>query len=435
MSDPFTDDEMLRHSLEQLRLPGEENIVFDRERWRQTTRPQAERAQLARRWRISGFSVAGALFLVCLLGTPALFHGLRRVATVTSLSPGPTPLKSLRPVSFIDFKMVSATNGWGFANVGGGVFRSVQGTKVWKKVGTTYLPGSGISVFNVLSSQDAFYLFIHKNPSTITVERTVDGGHQWRITTLPVPERFGQGKIFSGALSSAWLNPWQGAMLVGSGAQTIRQVRLYLTHNAGSSWQYTPRQKVPGWGQLAVSAKNELWLYRPAQLWYSGNGGKTWTRQVFSALSHQTITVKGPPHFGPAGRHGAVAAVVGHRTTVYTTSDGGNTWQSQASIPSTSGIHFFRQNRYDLWIWSINRSTTKLWNSFNGGKTWTLVGSPQGLPPESSLSRAFLSYQFVSRHLGFAMWVAPGTTLIYESQNGGRTWHPFLPQARIGGSG
>ncbi len=433
-------DNELRQDFENLEMPSDANLYFDRTRWNQITQHQ-RRSLLAGPHKLGryGFLGAAAILAASLIGTPVALKSLSQ-APVTPTHPKsiPSRIYPWRRLGFVDMHMISPTAGWGFASSGTTVYRSLNGPGYWKAIGATGLSKTGDIVISVLNLRDAFYVSIHNFPSAVTVDRTTDGGRRWSHTTFRVPEYFGTKKLFSGALATAWLNPSIGAVLLDGGPPRpgITGARLYMSNNGGKSWALRAQagKTLPGYGLLSLSQGHQVWLLIGSTLWHSVNAGSNWHRERFGQGA--AVSTLGVPEFNAGGTHGAVAVRVGTKIIVYTTRNGGLSWQPTTPIATSSPLTLFRLNQKDLWLWAVSyapssHSKEVIWSSINGGQSWHNQGVPRGVPAHNTASQGFGSYRFVSPQIGFSTWYLNGQASYYESQDGGKVWTPVIPKARL----
>lgn len=435
-------DKELRQHFKNLEMPADANLYFDRTRWKQITQYQQTRPVTGyKKFSRYGFLGAAVILVAALIGTPVALKSLAQAPVKPAhFKAVPTRIYPWRRLGFIDMHMITPTAGWAFANAGTGVYRSVKGPGYWSPVGTMGPSATGDIVTSVLNLHDAFFVTIHNFPAAVTVNRTTDGGHQWSHTTFRVPEDFGTKKIFSGGLATAWLNPSVGAVLVGSGGihrhSGITGARLYMSHNGGKSWTLRAQQgkTLPGYGLLSLSQGQQVWLLIGKTLWHSTNDGASWHREQFGSGS--SITVLGVPEFNAAGTNGAVAVRVGTKSLLYTTQNGGLSWQATTPITTSSHLTLFRLNQKDLWLWAVSQNSSSptqetLWSSTNGGHSWQNQGVPTGVPTRNTAAEGFGSYRFVTPQIGFATYYLNGQSSYYESQDAGKVWTPVIPQARF----
>ncbi len=431
-------DNELRKTFQNLGMPSDANLYFDRTRWNQITQYQPE-ASVGWHHKFTryGFISAAAILAAALIATPIALKGIGQAPVKPAhIKPIPIRIYPWRRFGLIDMHMLSPTVGWSFAGMG--VYRSVNGPGYWTPVGTTGPSKTGNIVVNVLNLHDAFYTSIQRNPSAVTVDRTTDGGRLWSRTTFRVPEKFGSKKVFSGGLATAWLSPTVGAILVGNGGTHpgITGARLYMSNNGGKSWRLRAQEgkTLPGYGLLSLSQGSQVWLLIGSTLWHSSNAGSSWHRERFGQGS--SASVLGVPQFNAAGTRGAVAVRAGTEDIVYTTQNGGLSWHATTPIATSSRVKLFRLNQEDLWLWAVSYAPSShpkeiLWSSTNGGQSWQNQGVPTGVPVRNTASEVFGSYRFVSSQTGFSTWYLNGLSFYYESQDGGKVWTPVIPKARL----
>jgi photosystem II stability/assembly factor-like uncharacterized protein len=259
-----------------------------------------------------------------------------------------------------------------------------------------------------------------------TVLRTTDGGRTWAALAVPGAESldFRGIKAFDS----------ETAVVMSAGQAEQGKARIYLTSNAGRSWQQVFSSSAPGmfldaiafwdrWHGIAISDP----VAGGFVVILTDDGGKSW-KQVASenipaalkgegafAASNSCLAVQGKRHgwFGTGG---------GGSARVFISSDRGRNWRVVATpmvagAPS-SGIFSlaFRDDQKGVAAGGdYQKAATSSGNASltsDGGKTWTAPGA--GPSPLYLSSVAYIP--------GGASLVAVGTAGWARSEDGGDHW-------------
>lgn len=218
-----------------------------------------------------------------------------------------------------------------------------------------------------------------------------------------------------------------------------------LSLDSGKTWQ---SGHVPGAESLdfrAVEAldANTAWLMSAGEgvksrIYRTSDSGKTWTLQFTNPDG------KGfwdGLRFWDA-RHGILLGdpVDGH-FTVFTTADGGATWQRKQTPPAlpqegafaASNTSLALHGRSEVWFGTGGPGGARVFHSTNGGTTWNVAATPVR---NGAASQGIFSLCFLSAKDGIAVggdYVKPGeaTHNIAITKDGGYTWSE--PSTRPGG--
>jgi len=261
-----------------------------------------------------------------------------------------------------------------------------------------------------------------------TIIRTTDGGRSWRRLTVPGTEALDFRDIDAFDARVAYV------LSIGPGAAS----RIYKTMDGGAHWdlQFQNQDErvfldamafwTPSRG-LAVSdsVDGRFVLFRTT------DAGRTWTRIADKSLppalpgegafaaSGTNVTVSGT-------RHAWIGTGAASEARVLRTADGGDSWMvSPTPLPAgpSSGIFSiaFRDTRHGIIVggdYKQERAAVKnAATTTDGGRTWTLTGTP-GL----SGFRSVVSYVPGS---SASTAIAVGPSGADRSVDDGRTWTPL----------
>lgn len=295
---------------------------------------------------------------------------------------------------------VSATSAW-LSNGGktneGILFHTTDGGQSWRLV---KLPGPLTRPFSFMDYDISFDFlndrvgWVHMVPGQIW--STVDGGQTWHLFTLPVNTREWSPITFFDA--KTWLSTTGTATPNG-------EPIIYVTHNAGKSWQ---KQILPV----------------PAGFSFSGTIEQA---QAFSARDGKFAINDGDTH-----------------VLIYTTHDGGDSWQYSAPL-SSDIIHqsyelglptFSNMNDGQFFlaptpVYSARLNPIYLIVTHDGGQSWQVITVHLPLTRQKqagAFDRAGSDCEFISPQVG---WLAisdrpsraglPRAGL-YKTVNGGQSW-------------
>jgi photosystem II stability/assembly factor-like uncharacterized protein len=304
---------------------------------------------------------------IALIALAVIAIAMASVTYVSSSQPSKqqSPAESSDPLlvtrDYVTYTFTSPTEGWALDILPNTAFtpgqfsvsRTVDRGKHWQRT----LASDG-EFFNYgampVQTVDAAHSFILVRGATDRLYRTADGGAKWNTVELRDPH------VTTVAFSDpkyGWLVAWPD---------------LYVTRDAGASWQ-----RLPGPPQ---DASYRLSLRSPTEAWMSGAGS-------------------GGPH-------------------VYTSGDEGQTWQRHDLPPPPSGAwgsgSFFQLQllpRTGVVVADAygGAPASFMATSFDGGATWRHVQPPPGT----------VAYQDA-----FHWWAMNGLAL-FKSADAGQTWTQF----------
>ncbi|PSR33747.1 MAG: hypothetical protein C7B46_09105, partial [Sulfobacillus benefaciens] len=203
----MSDDQELRKSYQELPMPEDFALTFDRKRWNDITLSRKNSSLKSNpKTKIPWFVGAAVAMTALLLIAP---HWMKR-----SSAAKPSHIKTSRIAwhheTFWTIDMISQTQGWAFATAGPGVFRTVSGFDRWKRVG--FLPplGSGLVFTHAFNVRQAVVIMVQQPKAIVMTAVTSNGGSKWHTSRLKVDHV--QGILDASSVS--WLNARTGDMII-----------------------------------------------------------------------------------------------------------------------------------------------------------------------------------------------------------------------------
>jgi photosystem II stability/assembly factor-like uncharacterized protein len=334
-------------------------------------------ARLSMRARRAIPLIAAALTVIVVVSLIYLHPGFgasRRPRLLTAPAPSP-PLISNRFAVTYDF--ATPTNGWSLvveqiqASASFWVFATTDGASHWRR----QLSGQ-------CGLNDAYpnsVRFFDKNHGIVSLGcalyRTADGGKGWdRLPLPPYPELM---VIFSGPLDGWFIGQLTGQVSV---------PHFLVTHDGGSTWSELPTPPVLVFGgrggQASVQFRDSRsgWMGtdtgdRPA-VYSTSDGGFTWQAHVLPSSPPQPSQGGKPLQTGtsimlvPGGGVVAMASDESGYAVGYTSFDGGATWRGLAPAPGETRYSDFVFVDARNW-WAMRYGT--LFKTSDSGQTWKQV--------------------------------------------------------------
>jgi photosystem II stability/assembly factor-like uncharacterized protein len=267
------------------------------------------------------------------------------------------------------------------------------------------------------------------NEATTQVLHTADGGQTWQQATIqmPFPRQISFIDSQHGWILAA-VRPPGGA---------AEPVSVFRTTDGGKTWvnvatalfsDTTPAGRLPyggqksgmhflnaltGWVTGTTTLPNLAWLY------VTHDGGSTWHQQTLPmppAMPSAQLSILSPSYFSAAD--GILPVIFSNVTTdsdiatsIYTTHDGGQTWQSTLPVSAALRILSF----VDMQRWWASDGTI-LYSTGDGGNHWTKL-SPGGN------FKNIVQLDFISDTDGWAISsTASASSSLLKTVDGGRTW-------------
>jgi hypothetical protein len=374
--------------------------------------------------------IAGALAAIVVAGLVYLHPTFLTTRSVLGVAPAPAPpLLSQRYLSTYDFMTPAA--GWALveeASTAGPrfwVFKTTDAARHWQREFT----GSGMST----NAGPLKIQFFDRNNGLIalggteTVYRTSDGGAHWSAVVTP-------NLSYSSLYFSDRLHGWILGTL--GSVDQVTTAQFFSTSDAGDHWVALPPP--PGW-QLAGNGAFSNFAFRsPSEGWSGGgtpdhatvystiDGGVTWQAHPLPVAAGKGGFVEGGgPLVGssvylvPGGGVLAAADDLNGAPVGLTSFDGGSTWRRLTPPPggTTYGDFIF----LDTFHWWAMRYGS-LFKSSDAGQTWKQVSLQLDdwdyLPQVIDATHAWAQLVATPQTA-----LAPGTGLAITS-DGGLHWSP-----------
>ncbi|MFL5655481.1 MAG: WD40/YVTN/BNR-like repeat-containing protein [Ktedonobacteraceae bacterium] len=339
---------------------------------------------------------------------------------------------SHQPGAFASLRMIDATTGWALA--GKAVLHTTDGGMQWNDItppGYSINPGS---VMDALTASQA-WVAIPQSGYTTRIFRTVDGGQTWQSSTIP------NDQTGTRVAQITFVNAQDGWILANrGGAASAEIVNIYRTTDGGRTWISVSRALAastdgPPPGHLPFGgAKSGIHFLNASTGWVTGtvllpglawlyvshDGGSTWNRQTLPlppGVPPAQLLLRPPMFFSATDGILPVSFSnneTGIATVIYTTHDGGTTWQATTPVPvALSAVDFLDMQHGWVTDGSILYATS------NGGHHWTKIVPGTGFKHITQLD-------FISSTVGWAIGgQGTGAPFLFKTVDGGQTWTPI----------
>jgi photosystem II stability/assembly factor-like uncharacterized protein len=343
----------------------------------------------------------------------------------------PLPEVSSAPLidspSIINIEMIDERNGWGVTEKE--IVRTDDGGVTWYNVTPPDLTETGYSVFTFFLDENNAWIQIADNnnyPFVGFLYRTRDGGLTWQEFETP----FSAGDLEFIDENNGWILADLG---IGAGSMAVS---VFQTNNGGETWErvYTNDPNLEGAGDtlplggikvlLTPLDMQTAWIggviYSPntVYLFRTDDGGKTWTNieniELPQNIQESQITVE-KIHFVSATQGVLVLRVTSNnqRTLIFSTNDGGGTWQAfSQNIPEAGLLEIPSANEIVFY------SSDQFYVTEDAGVTFTIINS------ETSFGNTVSDISFVNSKNG---WLIANQKTLYRTEDGGQTWNVLIP--------
>jgi photosystem II stability/assembly factor-like uncharacterized protein len=402
------------------------------------------------RGRALAFAAIATLVIVALVGaavgTGALPINRTSPSVLPTAFPAATVLPSGKPqpappgvaIDFSNQKWLAPhriTDTVGWMGTPTTLYRSTDGGLTWVD---TRPPVHAQDHAPATVDQETAYA-VAQDAAALSIAVTHDGGQSWTTATLDV----GPG----------WIAPTLSLRSADAGTLTVfndgttaklNALQVWRTVDGGATWQGPVEGLVPApVGKIAGAANGLMWLNvgkfdnKPFDdtLWLSRDGGVTWDQGRFPtspiAARGELQWIDAAPLVGDDGRL-VLAIDGGSGVGIFSSSDGGQTWQLLATAPSGESVGPPQSDS----VWVLADTTGQTFTSTtDGGLHWRTV---KGAKPIRYLDTSFSSpdlgwsWHACYRNPNYPPDRGPdplcdGNTrasIFLTTTDGGRTWLP-----------
>ena len=396
---------------------------------------------------------AAAAVLLLAIGLGIIFQRARQssadhpvppVATPsTKPTPYPTPTSTSAPYPLLppaSIRMINATTGWASASGTDRILRTADGGAHWNDVtpknarlgnwATFFLDANNAWLASSLQPGSP------SNDFTVGIYRTSDGGHSWLQVGTASP-----GWGFPASLDfvdrqHGWLFIKQDGTLQTPGTD---MVALYGTSDGGASWNQLAQTDTSGLAGHLPQACSKLspvfisasrgWIHGSCGpgggyfLYVTGDGGRNWAAVALKMPAQGTLTCDcaiESLRFWDS-QHGALVLNNAYQDArgyaqnfLYTTTDGGRSWQLGPLLPANAFSVYFLDASH---AWTLDAKANNLLFSGDGGQHWSTAGT---IPSNSN--GVVMDFQFVTSKVGWALGADSRGLPILKTSDGGQTW-------------
>ncbi len=359
-----------------------------------------------------------------------------QVTVQSALAPENTPLPAVVEAPLIDapslifIEMLDEVYGWGVTETE--IVSTNDGGVTWYNVTPPGLTDVGYSVFtDFLDTSHAWVQTVDPNnyPNGGTLYRTSDGGLTWEAHETP----FSAGDMEFMDENNGWMMADLG---VGAGSMAIA---IFQTTDGGATWTrtYTNDPSLEGAGDtlplggikvmMVPLDMNTAWVggvvYSSGStyLFRTDDGGKTWsqvTMMLPANAQSSELTIEQVKFFSPTQGFLVIRLTsTTQETIVFTTSDGGETWDpAPASLPN-SGVLEIPSAQEIIFYYNNQFYVTK-----DAAQTFEIVD------PNIAFGESLTDMSFANASTGWVITTSPtNQRTFYKTTDGGLTWFPLIP--------
>lgn len=239
------------------------------------------------------------------------------------------------PFGGSDLQFLDDNNGWAMlyagvatGNMGIKFFQTTDGGVNWTQVfatdpnnanATGVLPFSGIkSGFTATSMQEAWVSGQTYATNVFYLYHTIDGGRTWSAVNYTLPFT-GEGMYLT--QPPIFFDPQTAVLPMMAGSEGSAEMFL-VTHDNGATW--TIGAPVAGSGHYSVPSLKDVFVWFGGELSVSHDSGQTWTKLTPNIdLSTNLLQLQ----FVDAQTGWALTGDSNSHTSLYKTTDGGQTWK------------------------------------------------------------------------------------------------------------
>ncbi|HKV32006.1 MAG TPA: hypothetical protein VJT14_13430 [Candidatus Dormibacteraeota bacterium] len=362
---------------------------------------------------------------------------------ITKPTPYPTPATSSAPYPLlppVSMRMINATTGWAAGSGTNRILRTTDGGSHWDDVTPRWARlGTWTTFF--LDANNAWLASSLQPGSgspdfTVKIYRTSDGGQSWQsVGTAEADWGFPAALDFVDR-QRGWLFIKQDGTLETPGSN---MVAVYGTTDGGASWNklsQTDTSAIAGHLPQACSKLTPVFLNASTGwipggcgagggyfLYVTRDGGRNWAGVALRMPRAGTLTCDcgiERLRFWD-NQHGAFVLNDAYQDSrgyaqnfLYTTTDGGRSWQLGPLMPQNSFWVYFLDAGH---AWTLDAKANNLLFSADGGQHWSAAGT---VPSNSN--GVVMDFQFVTAQVGWALGADSRGLPILKTLDGGKTW-------------
>ncbi len=354
----------------------------------------------------------------------------------SAIAPANTPLPAVVEAPLIDspsiifIDMMDEVYGWGITETE--VVSTNDGGVTWYNVTPPGLTDVGYSVFtDFLDKSHAWVQIVDPNnyPNGGTLYRTFDGGLSWDAFETP----FSAGDMEFVDENNGWMMADLG---VGAGSMAVA---VFQTNNGGETWSrtYTNDPNIEGAGDtlplggikvlMVPLNMNTAWIggvvYSSGStyLFRTDDSGRTWS-QVSMMLpgdaQSSELTIEQIKFFSPTQGFLVIRMTsTTQETILYTTNDGGETWNPAPATLPNSGVLEIPSAQEMIFYYSNQFYVTK-----DAAQKFEVID------PNIAFGESLTDMSFANASTGWVITTSPtNQRALYKTIDGGVTWFPLIP--------
>lgn len=354
----------------------------------------------------------------------------------SALSPAATLLPAAIEAPLIDspsiifIEMIDEVYGWGITETE--VVSTNDGGVTWYNVTPPGLTDVGYSVFtDFLDRSHAWIQIVDPNnyPNGGTIYHTSDGGLKWEAFETP----FSAGDLEFVDENNGWMMADLG---VGAGSMAIA---IFQTTNGGETWTrtYTNDPSVEGAGDslplggikvtMVPLDMSTAWvggvIYSSGStyLFRTDDSGKTWsqvTMMLPGKAQSSELTIEQVKFLTPMQGFLAIRLTsTTQETIIFTTNDGGETWDPAPAALPNSGVLEIPSAQEMIFYYNNQFYVTK-----------DAAGTFEVIDPNIAFGDSLTDMSFVNASTGWVITTSPtNQRTLYKTADGGVTWFPLIP--------
>lgn len=358
------------------------------------------------------------------------------VAVQSAAAPLKTPLPAVAEAPLIDapsiifIEMMDESYGWGITETE--VVSTNDGGVTWYNVTPPGLTDVGYSVItDFLDASHAWVQIVDPNnyPNGGTLYRTLDGGLTWESFQTP----FSAGDLEFMDVNNGWMMADLG---VGAGSMAIA---VFQTSDGGVTWTRTytndpslegagdtlplggikvmmvPLDMTTAWIGGVIYSSGSTYLFR------TDNGGKTWsqvTMMLPAKAQSSELTIEQVKFLSPTVGVLAIRLTsTSLETIIFTTKDGGQTWDPATAVLPNSGMLEIPSEKEMIFYYGNQFHVTN-----DAAATFEVID------PNIAFGESLTDMSFVNTTVGWVITTSPANQrTLYKTTDGGLTWSPLIP--------